>query len=88
MRVFDLAAGPLSQTLVDIRPKLILATRPLGPSATRPRRHVSFLDKPFFWWTFLRLNFKTKFFFLEDLILDLNILLGILGVQDFLFVKI
>ena len=35
---------------VDIgrhRPKLILATQPLGHSATRLHRHVSFLDKPF-----------------------------------------
>ena len=43
MRVFDLAAAA---TVVDIMPKLISATRPLGHSATRPRRHVAFLDKP------------------------------------------
>ena len=50
MRVFDLAAAA---NVVDIgrhRPKLILATRPLGHSATRPRRHVAFLDKPHFLW--------------------------------------
>ena len=47
MRVFDLAAAA---TVVDIgrhQPKLISATRPLVHSATGPRRHVAFLDKPF-----------------------------------------
>ena len=55
MRVFYLAAAA---NVVDIgrhRPKLISATRPFGHSATRPRRHVSFLDKPLenvlFWYS-------------------------------------
>ena len=40
--------------------KLISATRPLSHSATRPRRHVSFLDNPFLVVGMLLVNKNSK----------------------------
>ena len=38
----------LSYTIVDMKPKLISAMGPCGFEASTPRRHVAFLDNPYY----------------------------------------